>query len=160
MLITPSNISPDPTKRGDLNLRVPRDPAGGISLSTRGKNGTPENPAEAARKFEEVLVREFVKTMTKDLFSSGLAGDEGAGWVKAQGNAQGDALTDALTKHLVDSGTLGISEMLMKKWASNEDGALPEIDRVFQLDIDQNAPLSLQDFMSLRARQLPAASNE
>jgi Rod binding domain-containing protein len=160
MLITPSNISPDPASRGGIKLRIPRDPTGGIPLGPRGKNGMPENPVEAARQFEEVLVREFVKTMTKDIFSSGLSGDEGAGWVKAQGDAQGDALADALTKHLVDSGTLGISEMLMKKWASDEQELLPESDRVFELNPEEGSPLSLQEFIRLRSTQLPIESNE
>jgi Rod binding domain-containing protein len=101
----------------------------------------------AARQFEEVLVREFVRNMTKDLFTGSLAGDGGAGWVKAQSSAQTDALTDAVTRHLVDSGTLGVSDMLIRKWSSEADQGQGEIDRVF--DLKKKQAISIQQFMQL-----------
>ena len=106
-----------------------------------GSTQVPKDPAAAARQFEEVLVREFVRTMTKDLFTGSIAGEDGAGWVKAQGSAQSDALTDAVTKHLVDSGTLGIQDMLMRKWGEASDGGALEMDRLFELEKKQAIPL-------------------
>ncbi|MFT4604729.1 MAG: hypothetical protein ACI9W4_001462 [Rhodothermales bacterium] len=110
---------------------------------TAGPGGpqVPKDPAAAARQFEEVLVREFVRNMTKDLFTGGLGGKDSPGWVKAQGSAQSDALTDAVTKHLVDSGTLGIKDMLMRKWGEASDGGAAEMDRVFELKQKQAIPV-------------------
>ena len=104
------------------------------------------SPLEAAKQFEEVLVREFVRTMTKDLFSGSLAGEGGAGWVKAQGEHQADALNDVLTKHLVESGTLGITDMLLQKWGAS--GSAGQLGRTFELD--GAPPLSLEQFLHLR----------
>ncbi len=115
-----------------------------LSKGTPGSGGfgqVPKDPAAAARQFEEVLVREFVRTMTKDLFTGSIAGQDGAGWVKAQGSAQSDALTDAVTKHLVDSGALGIKDMLMRKWGEASDGGAAEMDRVFELKKKQAIPV-------------------
>lgn len=109
------------------------------------------SPQEAAKQFEEVLVREFVRTMTKGLFEEGLGGEDTAGWVKAQGSAQTDALTDAVTRHLVDSGQLGISELLLAKWGSQEaTGRIP--GDALPLDAPQRSPdgLSTGQFLSLR----------
>lgn len=109
----------------------------------------PKDPVAAARQFEEVLVREFVRTMTKDLFTGSLAGEGGAGWVKAQGSAQADALTDAVTNHLVDSGTLGISDMLIRAWSEAPDSGAGEINRIYELQEKQ--PMPLEQFMRLQA---------
>jgi peptidoglycan hydrolase FlgJ len=76
----------------------------------------PETPEETARQFEEVLVREFVKVMTKDLFKSTLQGEGGPAWVESYSDTQRDVMTDALTKHLVEQGQFGISELLLRKW--------------------------------------------
>lgn len=113
----------------------------------------PKDPVAAAKQFEEVLVREFVRTMTKDMFSGSLAGEDGAGWVKAQGEAQSDTLTDVVTKHLVESGTLGISDMLLRKWNASP-GAADEMARVFELN--QDKPMSIERFMQLNANPLAA----
>ncbi|MBO6575831.1 MAG: hypothetical protein JJ896_12575 [Rhodothermales bacterium] len=134
----------------------------------------PRNPEEAARQFEEVLVREFVREMTKDLFGGSLAGEQGAGWVKAQGEAQGDALTDVLTRHLVESGTMGIADMLLEKWEATG----MSIDRIPGLEglpvsgpgdtglaiqkmlaLKPGAGQSLDEFLSLRKRTLKFTDN-
>ncbi|NNE70163.1 MAG: peptidoglycan hydrolase [Rhodothermales bacterium] len=113
----------------------------------------PKDPVAAARQFEEVLVREFVRTMTKDLFSGSLSGEGGAGWVKAQGEAQADALTDAVTNHLVDSGTLGISDMLIRAWSDSPDGGAGEINRIYELQ--EKEPMQLEQFMRLQSGGSP-----
>ena len=73
---------------------------------------------EAAKQFEEVLVRQFVRTMTDQLFKTQLSGEESAGWMKSQGDAQRDVLTDVLTEHLSESGALGLSDLLLRQWTS------------------------------------------
>jgi Rod binding domain-containing protein len=80
----------------------------------------PRNPEEAAAQFEKVLVRQFVEVMTKDLMSSSMAGDGGPGWMNSQRDSQRDHLTDVLTDHLVESGTLDIREMLLKRWGHDD----------------------------------------
>jgi Rod binding domain-containing protein len=77
------------------------------------------SPEEAVRKFEEVLARQFVQVMTKDLFKNNMAGEEGPAWMSGHADTQRDILTDALAQHLVDQGTLGLSELLLKKWNLN-----------------------------------------
>lgn len=83
---------------------------------------TPEPPSrmeEAARDFEEVFVRQFVSEMTKGLFKSSLAGDNGPSWMSAQQDLQRDTLTDTLTRHLTDSGHMGIADMLRRQWTQS-----------------------------------------
>jgi hypothetical protein len=58
--------------------------------------------------------------MTKDLMSSSMAGDGGPGWMNSQRDSQRDHLTDVLTDHLVESGTLDIREMLLKRWGHDD----------------------------------------
>ena len=71
-----------------------------------------ESPEEAARQFESVLVRQFVEVMTRDLFKAGAEG----GMLTGQADLQRDTLTDVLTEHLVDSGTFGVADLMMRQW--------------------------------------------
>jgi len=71
----------------------------------------PDDPVEAARQFEAVLVRQFVEVMTKDLFQGG---EEEM--MTGQADLQRDTLTDTLTEHLVDAGTFGIADLLTAQW--------------------------------------------
>jgi peptidoglycan hydrolase FlgJ len=111
-----------------------------------------KSPEEAARQFEEILVRQFVKTMTKDLFSGSLAGEDGAGWVKAQSEAQGDVLADTLTKHLVESGTLGVAERLLESWKT--EATSDRIPGGEPVPVNSGQSLTADDFLRLR-RSLP-----
>ncbi len=77
-----------------------------------------DSPEEAARQFESVLVRQFVEVMTKDLFQSG---EEGG--MTGQADLQRDTLTDTLTDHLVESGTFGIADLMMRQWT--QSGRVP-----------------------------------
>lgn len=88
---------------------------------------TPDSPEEAARAFEKVLVRRFVQTMTKNMFDTGLSGEDGPSWMQGQRDQQRDMMTDVLTDHLVDTGTFGLSEMLLRDWglAPEKSGAAP-----------------------------------
>ncbi len=72
------------------------------------------SPQGAARQFEEVLVKQFVQTMTKDLFKP--MGDTGASHLAAQADNQRDTLNDVLTRHLVDAGSFGVARMLERQW--------------------------------------------
>jgi flagellar protein FlgJ len=83
-------------------------------------------PEEAAKQFEEVLVKQFVRSMTDGLFDSSLAGEDAPGWTGAYADLQKDALTDQLAQHLIKSGTLRIEEMLLRQW--KQSGRLPGDD--------------------------------
>ena len=75
-----------------------------------------KTPEEAARQFETILVRQFVTVMTDGLFKASLSGDDGPGWMKGQQDTQRDIMTDVLTEHLVESGALRISDLLLRQW--------------------------------------------
>lgn len=86
----------------------------------------PENPEEAAKQFEAILVQQFVATMTDGLFEQNLAGDAAPGWMKSQNDTQRDTLTQILADHLTENGNLGIADRLMRQW--HQTGRLPETD--------------------------------
>ena len=63
-------------------------------------------------------MRQFVEVMTKDLFQGGEDG-----MLTGQADLQRDTLTDTLAEHLVESGTFGIADLLMRQWA--QQGRVP-----------------------------------
>ena len=71
-------------------------------------------------------MRQFVSVMTKGLFEQSLAGDEGPGWIKGQQDTQRDIMTQVLTEHLVDSGALRISDLLLRQWKVNQGEDMPD----------------------------------
>ena len=79
----------------------------------------PRTQAEAAEQFEAVLVRQFVQAMTKDLFKQSLSGE--GGMASGHVDTQRDVLTDALTDHLVGSGALSLSDLLLRQWSPDQD---------------------------------------
>lgn len=81
-------------------------------VTTPGPARPAESPEAAARQFESVLVRQFVDVMTRDLFKAGAEG----GMLTGQSDLQRDTLTDVLTEHLVDSGTFGVADLMMRQW--------------------------------------------
>jgi len=85
---------------------------------------TINNPEEAAKTFEKVLVQEFVNVMTEQMFESNLAGEDGPGWMKSYSDTQRQVLTDVLTDHLVENGTFNISDLVLKQW--QDKGYLPD----------------------------------
>jgi flagellar protein FlgJ len=82
----------------------------------------PRTPEEAARQFEEVLVKQMVREMTKGIFDNNLTGDDAPQWMGAYSEMQSDVLTTELAKQLTDTGKLGISELLIKQWKRQEAG--------------------------------------
>lgn len=94
----------------------PSQPAAAGQPGTDLKN-RPDSPQEAAKQFEEMLVKQFVKVMTKGLYKSTMSGEDGPSWMKGQRDSQRDILNDILTNHIVDSGVLGIRERMMKQWS-------------------------------------------
>ena len=86
---------------------------------------TPETPEEAAKEFEKVLLRRFVKVMTEDMFSTSFAGEDGPGWMKSQRGTQRDMMTDMITNHLSETGALPIAEQLMRKWGPSQPNTPP-----------------------------------
>jgi len=114
-----SNTAPLARRRGESS------PSAGPPLSgaAPGEEESPDTPKEAARKFEEVLVRQFTKVMTDDMFSTSLAGEGGGNWMKSQRDRQRDWMTDMITEQLVEANTLGISETLMQKWEAGRSNS-------------------------------------
>ncbi|MEZ4702864.1 MAG: peptidoglycan hydrolase [Rhodothermales bacterium] len=103
-------------------------PGAGLNPDLLRKSADPE---EAAKAFEQVLVQQFVKTLTDPLFKTGLSGDEAPGWMKAYGDTQRSMLTDILTEHLVEQKTFGLSDLLLTQWqrqmgAVDPSGDAPE----------------------------------
>ncbi len=80
----------------------------------------PNSPEEAARQFEEVLIKQMVQSMTKNLFDSSITGDDAPQWMAAYGDMQSDVLSTELAKQLGGSGKLGIAELLLKQWQREE----------------------------------------
>ncbi len=98
----------------------------------RAAESTSEDREEAAAEFERILVKQFVNSMTENLFNASLAGDEGPSWMGAYGDMQRDALSDALTDHLVESGSMRLRDLLLRQW-SHRDHA----EDFLQSDSDQ-----------------------
>lgn len=86
----------------------------------------PQNEEEAARQFEEVLVRHLVSSMTENLFKQSLSGEDGPQWMSGYAETQRDVLTDALTDHLIESGTLKLSDMMLRQWNARSSETAPE----------------------------------
>ena len=84
-----------------------------------------KTPEEAARQFEAILVRQFVTAMTDGLFKASLSGEDGPGWMKGQQDTQRDIMADVLTEHLVESGALRISDLLLRQWQRGPAQDLP-----------------------------------
>lgn len=76
----------------------------------------PRTPEEAAQQFEEVLLRQFVHTMTRNLFRSSLDGEEAPAWMESYRDTQRDVLADVLARHLAAQNRLGIAELLLRQW--------------------------------------------
>lgn len=76
----------------------------------------PNTPEEAARQFEQVLVKQMIGEMTEEMFDSSLAGDDAPQWMGSYNDMQSDMLATELAKQLTENGRLGIADMLMKQW--------------------------------------------
>lgn len=83
----------------------------------------PASPQEAARAFETLLVRELVRTLTRDLFqTSAAAGGPLAG---LQRDLQRDHLTELLTARLVDAGAFRLRDLLLRQWERSQGTPSP-----------------------------------
>ncbi len=123
-----------------------------------GEEEAPSTPQEAARKFEEVLVRQFTKVMTDDMFSSSLSGEGGGKWMESQRDRQRDWMTDMITEQLVDSNSLGISETLAQKW--DAAGSTAESDAASPTSVDPAPPDESADSSNPFLDTPPATQNE
>ena len=74
------------------------------------------SPEEAAQTFEKILVQQFVKVMTDQMFNTSLSGENGPGWMKSYNEQQRDVLSNVLTEHLVENETFDISSQILKQW--------------------------------------------
>lgn len=85
------------------------------ALSARAQTSIFADPT--ARQAGDVLT----SAPCDHLFKSQLSGSEGAGWMKGQTETQ----RDVLTKHLVDSGALRISDLLLRQGKRSSGRAEP-----------------------------------
>ena len=76
----------------------------------------PQTREEAAQQFELLLARKLVQSMTDGLFKSSLAGEDGPAWMSSLGDTRRDLMTDVLSEHLAESGQLGFSDLLLRRW--------------------------------------------
>jgi len=100
-----------------LSAAAPRPTPSGLPAPTE----RPDSPEEAAKAFEKVLVRRFVKTMTEKMFDSPLSGSDGPSWMNGQRDQQRDMLTDVLSDHIVESDSLRIRDLLLRDWGVEAD---------------------------------------
>jgi flagellar protein FlgJ len=76
----------------------------------------PRTPEEAAKQFEEILIRQFVQVMTRNLFRTSLEGDEAPSWMESHRDTQRDVLAEVLARHLAAQDRLGIAALLLRQW--------------------------------------------
>ena len=113
----------------------------------------PDSPEEAAKAFEKVLVRRFVKTMTDKMFDSPLSGSNGPGWMNGQRDQQRDMLTDVLADHIVESDSLRIRDLLLRDWGVDPDA----VDSA-STDETDSAPNALPEHLDARPEDAPPFS--
>lgn len=111
-------------------------PGGAAGLPPEARK--PQTPEAAAKQFEQVLIKQMVHTMTKELFDGNLTGDDAPQWMGAYGDMQSDILAEELARQLSDGGRLGISDLLMKQW--KRQGDLPSDSDNATVDRGANAP--------------------
>lgn len=83
-----------------------------------------QNPEEAAKQFEKILLKQFVREMTGNLMQSPLSGEDGPGWMETQRSHQQDAFGDMLAEELAESESFNISKLLIEQW--REGGLIDE----------------------------------
>lgn len=91
--------------------------------------GAPSDAPEAAREFERILVRQLVRSMTDSLFKESLGGEGSPQWLEGYADAQREVLNDALARHLIDSGTLRLSDLMMRQWGAGQIDDKPDISQ-------------------------------
>ncbi|MFQ5572114.1 MAG: hypothetical protein ACE5G0_20750 [Rhodothermales bacterium] len=122
-------------------------PTGGINAGHLNQRRA-RTPEEAARQFEEILVRQLVESMTDGMFESNLSGEDGPGWVKSQGEAQQDVFTDVLTQRLVESGVFKISDLLLRQWTKQvpeSEQAAPKPGGAVSIEASQPIAIPRED---------------
>lgn len=138
--MSPTAISLDSApRRSAAPSSLPDDPRG------VGESGPPDTLGEAAEKFEQALVRQFVKVMTKDMFSSSHAGQGGGNWMESQRGRQRDLMTDMIADRLAKADTLEVSEKLAKEWGIDTSDAARASTDSEQTDPHPVAPAETSD---------------
>ncbi len=102
-------------------IDIPKN-AAGLPLEAK----KPTTPEAAAKQFEEVLIKQMVHTMTKELFDGNLTGDDAPQWMGGYSDMQSDVLAEELAKQLGKSGRMGIAELLIKQWKREEELTMPD----------------------------------
>ena len=98
-----------------------------------------------------MLVKQFVTTMTKELFEPM---EGGPGWMGSQADLQREALADVLTQHLTESGALGVGDLVRRQWS-------PDVTPTEKAPLPVDAPIAPRTFDALPARSIrpPAADS-
>lgn len=117
------NGTPNPLGRPSAALLRQRSSAPASSRPDVGdkaalygqKQDPPETREEAAQRFEEVFIRQFVKKFTDEMFSTSLT-DSGGASLKGQKRMQRDQMTELLTDRLTKSDALNFDEQLLEHW--------------------------------------------
>ena len=89
----------------------------GVDITTRiaGDAAAPRDFNDAAKQFEEVLLRELIAVMTKELFDNSLLGEDAPAWSTSYQDMQRDVVTDQLASQLASSGRIGIARLLIEQ---------------------------------------------
>jgi len=86
------------------------------------ENPRVRTPEEAAERFEEVMIQQFVGVMLQKAFDAGL--DTGTpAWVKTQRATQLDTLSETLASALAQQKLFHLSDTLLRQW--KQAGLLP-----------------------------------
>ncbi len=72
-------------------------------------------PEEAAERFEEVMIRQFIGIMLQKAFHGGLDSEVPA-WVETQRAIQLDTLSETLASALARRKLFNLSETLLRQW--------------------------------------------
>ncbi len=150
----PSSASTSSARRASA-APSPADESLGV-----GESDPPDTLKEAASKFEEVLVRQFVEVMTKDMFSSSHAGKGGGNWMQSQRDRQRDLMTDMIADRLANADTLKISEKLAQDWGIAGPGAGAAPSTTTPADPGSPMPLDTQNSSRPLLDTPPTTRNE
>jgi len=82
---------------------------------------TPKNEKEAARQFEELLIKQFVHLMLKDAFNQSLTGSAKPAWLETQQATQVDTLAEVLARDMSKRGLFTFSDLLLRQWQHQKE---------------------------------------
>lgn len=90
------------------------------------KQSAPAPAEDAAREFERILVGQLVRAMTDSLFRESIGGEDGPRWMEGYAETQREVLNDALASHLIKSGTVRLSDLMLRQWGGGHAPGGPD----------------------------------